>query len=139
MANVDIPDPLGTGKTRRVDVGGGYLAPEVAVSLPTGTTFPVTTSPAKGTPSAPVSVAVPNNAAGSAVSVLAANANRRVALIQNAGTQRVYLGWTNGVVSTSGLFVDPGQTLRDTDTTAQWFGNVAAGAGIGDLRVTELV
>lgn len=67
--------------------------------------------------------------------LLAANSNRVVATIQNAGTVRVYLG-PSGVTTSSGLVLEPGDTMVDEHSTSAWYGITASGTA--DLRVCEV-
>lgn len=67
--------------------------------------------------------------------VLAANAERKSATIQNAGTVTVYLG-PSGVSTTSGLVLEPGAVMVDNRSTSAWYGITASGTA--DLRVCEV-
>jgi hypothetical protein len=65
---------------------------------------------------------------GSAASVLAANANRLRALIQNTGSVNVFLG-VSGVTSSTGLLLVPGASLEDDASNDAWFAITASGTG----------
>jgi len=81
-----------------------------------------------------MSAAAPTN---SAASVLAANTDRKTAVIFNNGSVTVYLGKDGTVSTANGLPLAPGSTLEDTDTQDAWFGITASGTG--DLRIVEVV
>ena len=74
--------------------------------------------------------------AGAALSLLPANANRIVALIQNVGAQDVWLGPTNAVTTGTGFLLSVGATYADGDSSDAWFGITAGAAGA--LRIIEV-
>lgn len=82
--------------------------------------------------SAPTAVSVTT----SAISVLAENKRRGVALIQNVDAAiDIYLGRDNTVTSSNGIRLAAGQTLTDTFSTDAWF--AIAASGTVSVRVLE--
>lgn len=69
----------------------------------------------------------------SASQIVAASATRLCVIIENVGTVGVYLGSTSGVTTSTGLFLDAGETLTDDVTVDAWFAITASGTA--DLRV----
>ncbi len=67
--------------------------------------------------------------------VLAANANRKSALIQNVGTVDVWLG-PIGVTTATGILLEVGAAFIDDVSTSAWYG--VTEAGTADLRVCEV-
>lgn len=67
--------------------------------------------------------------------VLAGNANRKEAIIVNAGNVTAYLGGSPPSSGTS-LYFPPGATLIDNRGTAAWHGITASGTA--DIRVWEV-
>lgn len=81
---------------------------------------------ATGSAAAPTSVAAV---------ALAANVNRKTAIIYNNGSVTVYLGGS-GVTTANGLPLLPGAAFVDDRTTGVWYGVTASGTG--DLRIIEV-
>lgn len=87
-----------------------------------------------GTKSPPVSVTVTT----SATLLAAGNTGRRQCMLQNVGTQDVWLGSDNTVtVSTGVLLAAGGGILTDTMSPDAWYGIVASGTS--DVRVLRLI
>ena len=91
----------------------------------------------RGSKSAPAAVAFAADPAPVAASVLAANVNRRAALIANAGVNTVYLGRDNTVTVANGIPLGPGASLTDSWSSDAWWGIMAANEA-GDVRVVEV-
>lgn len=81
------------------------------------------------------STAAPTDSAGS--EILAANAQRKSALIVNNSGGTVYLGGSSGVTSANGIPLADGQSLTDTTSTDAWYARAATGV-TGDLRICEV-
>jgi hypothetical protein len=71
-----------------------------------------------------------------ATELKAANANRKVIVLYNAGSPTVYLGKDNTVTSSTGLPLVEGASLTDEYSTDAWWGITASGTG--DIRVIEV-
>lgn len=69
----------------------------------------------------------------SATEVVAANADRKLVIIQNLGPATVYLGEDSSVTSSSGLELVKGGVLTDEHSTDAWYG--ITDSGTADLRV----
>lgn len=67
--------------------------------------------------------------------LLAANALRKCAVIQNAGTVDCYIG-SSGVTTSSGLKLVAGATFVDDSSVSAWYGITTAGTA--DIRVCEV-
>lgn len=67
--------------------------------------------------------------------ILAANANRKSAIIQNVGTVDCFVG-PSGVTTSTGLSLPAGASLVDDASTSAWYGITASGTA--DLRVCEV-
>lgn len=67
--------------------------------------------------------------------LLAANADRKVAIIQNAGTVDCYIG-PSGVTTSSGLKLVAGASFVDDSSVSAWYGVTAASTA--DVRVCEV-
>jgi hypothetical protein len=69
--------------------------------------------------------------------VLAANANRKVAIIRNVGTVDVYLGVSAAVTTANGFLLQRGgEVLVDDFSDDVWYGITASGTA--DLRIIEV-
>jgi hypothetical protein len=108
-----IPD---ASEIETYDTGDGHRQ-VVAVGASGSTAF---TDPAPGT---------------SATLVLAANADRKVAVIQNAGTVDCYIG-PSGVTTSTGLELVAGAAFVDDASVSAWYGITASGTA--DVRVCEV-
>lgn len=78
----------------------------------------------KGSKSALQAVAVTT----SATEVLAANANRKSAILTNNGAADVWLGPTSGIAVGNGMVLHPGDSLTDGDSTDAWYGIAVSGS-----------
>lgn len=78
------------------------------------------------------SSAAPTTTSGS---VLAANDQRKAAIIHNAGTAIVYVG-ASGVTTSTGIPLAAGATITDDVSTDAWHAVMASGTG--DLRIIEV-
>lgn len=116
-----------TGDGTAVDLPGS-TADGLLVNL--GANNDVTTAPSKG-----VTAFTDPTCDTTADLLLASNTDRLIAIIQNAGTVRVYLG-PSGVTTSSGLVLDPGDSMTDEYSTSAWYGITASGTA--DLRVCEV-
>ena len=98
----------GTNKTRRIetDSSGNLFVAGVVTSVPSGVQDVNVVDQGTGTWANGVEVSV----SSSAVQVLAANANRKTAIVQNTGKANVRIGIT-GVTSTTGVRLVPGGAL----------------------------
>lgn len=67
--------------------------------------------------------------------LLAANASRKVAIIQNAGSVDCYIG-PSGVTTSSGLKLVAGASFVDDLSTSAWYGITTSGTA--DIRVCEV-
>lgn len=68
--------------------------------------------------------------------VLAANASRISATIQNVGAIGVYLGKDNTVTTATGLYLPAGGSIVDDVSTDAWW--AITSSGTADLRVCEV-
>lgn len=72
----------------------------------------------------------------SATEVVAANADRKLVIIQNLGAATVYLGEDSSVTTTSGIELVTGAVLTDEHSADAWYGITESGSA--DLRVVEV-
>jgi hypothetical protein len=90
----------------------------------------------KGTASAPAAVSVDDTATGTVL--LALNANRLVAVIQNLdATNPVYIGKDTTLTVDNGIRIAAGGSFVDDRTTGAWRGCCATGK-TADVRVLEV-
>jgi len=68
--------------------------------------------------------------------VVAANAERQSVLIQNTGSDPVYVGFDNAVTASDGIEVAAGGTYADDTYTGDVY--VIAGSGTNDVRFQEV-
>lgn len=78
----------------------------------------------KGSKSAPAAVSVTT----SATEVLAANADRKSAILTNNGAAAVWLGPNNTIAVGNGIVLLPGDQLVDGDSTDAWWGIAVSGS-----------
>jgi hypothetical protein len=116
----------------RVDTLSELLAMLLSGKFPDSSSIPArAVSPPKGSKTF-LAVAP----AGSAVLLLAANANRISAAFVNNGSVTVYIGKANTVTVGNGFPLFPGQPIYDDDSTDAWYGITAGTAG--DIRGIEV-
>jgi len=72
----------------------------------------------------------------SATEVVAANTERQSVLIQNSGSDPVYVGFDNAVTASDGIEVAAGGTYADETYTGDVY--AVAGAGTNDVRFQEV-
>lgn len=91
---------------------------------------------AKG-PRTHAQVTLASSPSPSAVLLLAANVNRKMALLVNAGSNTVYLGKDTSVTVANGIPLLPNASLTDDVSTDAWYGIMAANQA-GDVRIVEV-
>lgn len=72
-----------------------------------------------------------------ATQILAANSERKSAIIYNNSAATIFVGPDNTVTTVNGLPVPAAQSLTDPDTIDAWFG-IVVGPGASDVRVIEV-
>lgn len=73
----------------------------------------------------------------SATQILAANTERKSAVIYNNSAASVFVGPANTVTTATGFVIPTGQALTDADTVDAWWG-IVVGPGASDVRVIEV-